>query len=57
MERYFTLDAMMAVPVHKNLRVFAAAENLFNDRYTVGRTPVRTLGSPLLVRFGLRFAR
>jgi hypothetical protein len=36
------------------VELFAAAENLFNQRYDIGRTPVRTLGPPLLARFGVR---
>jgi hypothetical protein len=36
------------------VELFAAAENIFNQRYTVGRTPVETLGPPLLARIGIR---
>ena len=54
---YFTLDALVARPLARGLTVFAAAENLFNQRYETGRTPVRTLGPPLLVRIGLRLQR
>lgn len=51
---YFTLDAMASRRVSGRLDVFLAAENLFNQRYEVGKTPVTTLGPPLLVRAGLR---
>ena len=34
--------------------VFAAVENLFDRSIDVGRTPIRTLGTPQLARFGLR---
>ncbi|HEX8073132.1 MAG TPA: TonB-dependent receptor [Pyrinomonadaceae bacterium] len=51
---YFTLDALVARPLARRLSVFAAAENLFNQRYETGRTPVLTQGPPLLVRAGLR---
>jgi outer membrane receptor protein involved in Fe transport len=54
LDRYFTLDAMVARSFGHGLEVFAAAENLLNQRYTVGVTPVPTLGPPLLARFGLR---
>lgn len=60
LDRYFTLDAMVARSFGHGLEVFAAAENLLNQRYTVGLTPipgltpVPTLGPPLLARFGLR---
>jgi outer membrane receptor protein involved in Fe transport len=52
--RYFTLDALASRRLTRRLELFAAAENLFNQRYEIGRTPVVTLGPPLLLRFGLR---
>ncbi|HEY0407924.1 MAG TPA: TonB-dependent receptor [Pyrinomonadaceae bacterium] len=52
--RYFTLDALVSRRLARGLEIFAAAENLFNQRYAVGRTPVLTVGPPLLLRFGLR---
>jgi outer membrane receptor protein involved in Fe transport len=54
LEPYFTLDAFLSRRIARNLEAFVAAENLFNQRYTVGRTPVRTIGPPLLFRAGLR---
>jgi outer membrane receptor protein involved in Fe transport len=54
LDRYFTLDALLARAITSSLEMFAAAENLFNQRYAIGRTPVRTIGPPLLVNFGLR---
>lgn len=51
---YFTLDAYAARRVRRSLSLFVAAENLLNRRYEVGRTPVLTLGPPLLARVGLR---
>jgi outer membrane receptor protein involved in Fe transport len=51
---YFTLDALAARAITRRVSIFAAAENLFNQRYETGRTPVLTLGPPLLVRAGLR---
>lgn len=44
----------VARPLKHGLTLFAAAENLFDQRYDTGRTPGRTLGPPLLVRAGLR---
>lgn len=52
--RYFSIDALASRHIANNLDVFAAAENLLNQRYEIGRTPVTTLGPPLLLRFGLR---
>jgi len=31
------------------------AENLLNQRYLTGRTPVTTVGPPILIRGGIRF--
>jgi outer membrane receptor protein involved in Fe transport len=55
LDRYFTLDALVSRPIGRGIELFAAAENLLNKRYDVGRTPVRTIGPPLLARFGIRF--
>ncbi|MDQ3652851.1 MAG: TonB-dependent receptor [Acidobacteriota bacterium] len=52
--RYFTLDALASRRVTRRVDLFIAAENLFNQRYDIGRTPVRTLGPPLLARVGFR---
>jgi outer membrane receptor protein involved in Fe transport len=51
---YFTLDAFASRRVSRTVDVFVAAENLFNQRYEAGKTPVTTLGPPILVRAGLR---
>jgi outer membrane receptor protein involved in Fe transport len=51
---YFTLDAFASRRVSHSLAVFLAVENLLNQRYEVGKTPVTTLGPPILVRAGLR---
>lgn len=54
LEPYLTLDAYLSRRINNQLEAFVAAENLFNDRYTVGRTPIRTIGTPLLFRIGFR---
>jgi outer membrane receptor protein involved in Fe transport len=51
---YFTLDAFVSRHVTHRLEAFGAVENLFNQRYEVGKTPVTTLGPPILVRAGFR---
>lgn len=51
---YFALGGFASRKVSRNVDVFLAAENLFNQRYEVGKTPVTTLGPPILVRAGLR---
>ena len=52
--RFFALDALASRRLGHGVEVFAAAENLFNERYDIGRTPVRTLGPPILARLGIR---
>ncbi|MGA9997837.1 MAG: TonB-dependent receptor, partial [Pyrinomonadaceae bacterium] len=54
LQRYFTLDAFVSRRINHGVELFIAAENLFNERYEAGRTPVKTLGPPLLVRAGFR---
>jgi len=55
LDPFFTLDAFASKPINSNVEIFAAAENLTGARYDIGRTPVRTIGPPVLVRVGVRF--
>ncbi len=52
---YFTLDAFSSYRVHKKVEVFAAVENIFDNRYDIGLTPTRTIAAPRFARVGLRF--
>ena len=54
LHRFFVMDAMLSRSLRPGLEIFAAAENLFNQRYDVGRTPVLTVGPPILARAGVR---
>lgn len=54
LDPYFTLDAFVSRRLNKHLEVFGAIENVFNQRYEVGKTPVTTLGPPILIRGGVR---
>lgn len=51
---YFTLDTYASRQVHQKLELFCAIENLLNQRYEVGKTPVTTLGPPFLFRAGFK---
>lgn len=51
---FFVLDAYSSRRITRGFELFAAAENLLNRRYETGRTPVRTLGAPLVARIGFR---
>ena len=52
--RFFVLDAIISHPLRPGVEVFVAGENLLNQQYQIGRTPVLTVGPPLLARVGLK---
>lgn len=52
---YFTLDAFASRSLGGGVDVFGALENLTGQRYDIGRTPLRTIGPPVLARVGIRF--
>ncbi|MEJ7713125.1 MAG: TonB-dependent receptor [Pyrinomonadaceae bacterium] len=54
LESFFVLDGLASRRLAKGVELFAAAENIFNRRYSIGRTPIRTIGPPALFRLGLR---
>lgn len=54
LRRYFTMDMMASHPLTGALDAFVAAENLLNQRYDIGRTPVLTVAPPIMARVGLR---
>jgi outer membrane receptor protein involved in Fe transport len=51
---YFVLDATVSRRLSSRVDLFVAIENLFNNRYEIGKTPVTTIGPPILVRVGFR---
>ena len=54
LDAYWTADAVVSRSVTRGLEAFVAAENVFDERYDIGRTPVVTVGSGRVVRAGLR---
>ena len=52
---YFVLSATVSRPLPKGFDVFFQGENLTNSQYDIGRTPVVTLGQPILGRVGMRW--
>jgi outer membrane receptor protein involved in Fe transport len=48
------VDVFLSRAVIAGLDAFVAAENVFDERSDVGRTPVRTIGPPRALRAGLR---
>jgi outer membrane receptor protein involved in Fe transport len=53
---YFVTNIYVSKALRHNVEMFAAADNLFDRRYEVGRTPVITIGPPILARAGFRFS-
>jgi outer membrane receptor protein involved in Fe transport len=51
---YFRLDAYASHDFGRHVTFFASGENLFDRAIEVGKTPLPTLGTPRLARFGLR---
>jgi outer membrane receptor protein involved in Fe transport len=49
-----TMNLLLAREFSRGVQGFLALENLLNTRYAVGRTPVPTLGPPILFRIGIR---
>jgi outer membrane receptor protein involved in Fe transport len=51
----FVLSATVSRPLPKGFDVFFQGENLTNTEYNIGRTPVITVGQPILARVGVRW--
>ncbi|MGH9767809.1 MAG: TonB-dependent receptor, partial [Blastocatellia bacterium] len=51
---FAVIDLMVARPITRHIEAFVAVQNLLNERYAVGRTPIETLGMPRMVRGGVR---
>jgi outer membrane receptor protein involved in Fe transport len=54
LDSYFAADVLVSRAVISGLEGFVAAENVFNERYDIGRTPVHAIGPPRTFRAGLR---
>jgi len=54
---YAVLDLYLSRSVSTAVRLFVAAENVFDRSYAVGRTPVATLGTPRIVHGGIQLGR
>ncbi len=61
LKKFFTVDLYLGRSLGHGVEVFAAAENMFNQRYYTALTVVPnhplvpSLGAPLLARIGLRY--
>jgi outer membrane receptor protein involved in Fe transport len=54
LDKYFVLDALASRRLNNHFDIFVAVENVFNQRYDIGRTNVTTIGPPTLARAGFR---
>lgn len=55
LEPYAQVDFFVSRELNEKLKAYVAVENIFNSRYSVGKTPIRTLASPINLRVGLRW--
>ena len=55
LEPYTQIDLFFSRRLNEKLQIYAAVENIFNTRYSVGKTPIRTVSSPANFRIGLRW--
>lgn len=51
---FAVIDLMIARPLGRYVEAFLAVQNLLDERYAVGRTPLETLGMPRMLRGGVR---
>ena len=54
LDSFVVADLTAACRVGRSAEAFAAVENLFDERYAVGLTPIATVGPPRLIRAGVR---
>ena len=50
---YFVLDGFVSYQILRKLKVFAAVENVFDNRYDIGLTPNRIVAAPRFARLGV----
>ncbi len=54
LDSYFKMDAFISRRLNSYVDLYVAGENLLNQHYMIARTPIVTLGSPLVARAGLQ---
>ncbi len=53
---FAVLDVSLSRALARTVQAFLSAENLFDEDYDTGRTPLRTIGWPRTIRAGVRVA-
>jgi len=56
LRRYAVVDLSLTRQMVRAVQGFFSVENLFDEDYDTGRTPLRTIGWPRTVRAGIRVA-
>lgn len=56
LEPYVVADVLISRAIVRTMQGFFSVENLFDADYDTGRTPLRTIGWPRTVRFGVRIS-
>jgi outer membrane receptor protein involved in Fe transport len=51
---FAVVDLAVTRQIARTVQAFVAAENLFDEDYDTGRTPLRTIGWPRTIRAGVR---
>lgn len=54
LDSFALIDLLAERRLARNVSLFFAVQNVLNERYVVGRTPIETIGMPRLFRGGVR---
>ena len=54
LDSYFKVDAFVSRRLNSYVDLYVAGENILNQHYMVARSPIVTLGSPLVARAGVQ---
>ncbi len=57
LEPFLQADFFLSRQMREGVQAYFAIENIFNSKYSVGKTPIRTVSSPIGFRIGLRLAK
>lgn len=52
---FSTMDALGSYRLREKIEIFAAVENVFNNRYDIGLTQTRTVVAPIFARVGISY--
>jgi outer membrane receptor protein involved in Fe transport len=51
---FVVLDFQVSRTLHRSLRVYASAENVFDRQFSVAKTPLENIGAPRMLHAGLK---